>query len=229
MKFVKTTVITLLFFVAIWVYSKVFLDVSARQQQLFINYFLNNANQIERWYLGLEELDSVHKEILDMIPQELKTLDTKAFLGELNKSKDLKNKYVEKIVEIIKISNCSVDEFVEVELNGEIELADRYKLITKEKDLVTQITSIAKEALEDEEFIKLCEKVFTKQQIKDLKTLNEFFIKNIEKIDENAQMNVNIYMKDGKTVRTELISSSWQISYEIRNSDGKDVIEFSIK
>ena len=229
MKFVKTTVITLLFFVAIWVYSKVFLDVSARQQQLFINHFLSNVNKIEEWYLELEDLEPAHKEILEMIPQELKVLDTKAFLAELNKSKDLKNKYFGKIIETIKISDCSVDEFVEVELNGKTELADRYKLIINEKTLVTQITTIAKEALQDEEFIKLCEKFFSKQQIKDLKTLNEQYIKNIDNIQESAQTKINIYMKNGKTVRADLITSNWQISYEVRNLEGKDVIAFSVK
>lgn len=229
MKFLKTTFITILLFSVIWVYVNVYMDTPKRNKQLFIKYLSNNINLLEDWYLNLEELEPQHEEILEKIPNELKVLDTRTFLRKLNETETFRDKYLQKFAEIINESECTVNEFIEVELNNEIELADRYKLEINEKLLITKITSIAKEILGDEEFIKISENIFTKEQIKNLKNLNDKFIKDIEKTNKDAKLRLDIYLKSGKTVRADLINSAGQISYQIENVDNKNILKFSVK
>ncbi len=226
----KILLIVLLLIIAMKAYSGVYMNVSNTQKQLFIKYFSTHTEQFEECYMELNDMDKVDKEILDKIPEEIKVLDMKSFLQKLNQKENVRNKYFIKLAEILDIGECAVDEFVEVELNGEIKLADRYKTIMSEKELLINLTSIAKQALEDVEFLELCEDTFTSKQIQDLKILNDEYINMIEKMDPNNEFLIAVYVKDGVPVRTDFINTVEQFSYQIiDNSETENILKLSIK
>lgn len=228
-KTLKMTIILCILIIAMKVYSYVYIDVSKKQQQLFINYLVSHIAQIQEFYFpssdGEKQIQSIE---LQIDKNENENWDLHLLFDE-QKAETLIKKYGAKFIEILKENPCTVDEFIEVELNGEIQLADKFKLTANEKQFMSRITSLMKEILEDSEVLNLCEGIVSKEQIQRLKKANEAYIKKIDEIDEDSRVNIAVYVKDGKPVRTDFFSSNDEFSYQSRHEEKENLLKFSIK
>lgn len=187
-----------LFFV-MWVYASVFMESPQKNKQAFEKYFIKHFEEFE--VFNIRPYDDIF---------EMSSIQ----------------KYLEKLPQLIKESDCIVEKVVEAELKGEIKLADKYTIILNEKEFVLELTSIVKELLSDEKIEK--SDIFTEEHMKNLKKVTDDYIQKIENIDENNQLYISVYIRERKPVRTDFIAKDWEFSYQILNKENESFAEFAI-
>ena len=186
-----------LFFV-MWVYASVFMESPQKNKQAFEKYFIKHFEEFEVF--------------------NIKPYDKFFEISSIQK-------YVEKLPQLIKESDCIVEKVIETELKGEIKLADKYTIILNEKEFVLEVSSMIKELLNDEKIQK--SDIFTKKQIENFKKVTDEYIQKIKNIDENNQIYISVYIRERKPVRTDLVTRDWEFSYQISNKENESFVEFA--
>lgn len=200
--------------------------VGVKVEELYDKYLALENRELKTFFskMGFSE------EELETIPNKIEAPNTEEFTPEeLEILENLKNKYIKKISDPIDKTCYSKEKSVQVESNGENVVADKYVLTINEKQFATIVTTTIKEFLADQEFLRLYEGRISEEQIKSLQKENDEYIKNLENIDENSKVNIIVYVKDKKTIRTDYISEKQEVSFEVINNFQDSFIKFTVK
>lgn len=186
-------------------------------------------------YLALENRDlkkfaktiKLDEETIAQIPDKLELLESSYTDEDMQKIKELKDKYLEKICNRINKDRYKQEKNVQVQVNGTTIQANKYTLTLKSKETAQIEKDILTELFEDSDFIALYEKGATKEQLEELK---EDLIINDEDINnmEDKDINFSVYESDSKTVKTEITTDENSIEFCVNNNNNESTIILDI-
>lgn len=182
-------------------------------------------------YLALENRDlkklaktfELDEEAIAEIPDKLEFLESSYSDEDIQKAKNLKDKYLEKINSRISEDRYKQEKNVQVQVNGTTIEANKYTLTLNNKEIAQIEKDIITELFEDSDFISLYEKTATKEQLEELK---QDLIITDEEINnmEDKEVNFTVYESNSKTVKTEITSSEDKIEFCINNVNNESTI-----
>ena len=185
-------------------------------------------------YIALEnrDLKKIAK-TLGADEEDLKTFpdsitEVKPFTEEeIEKIKNLTNKYMEKVYEPFGEESYTATKNIALTINGQDLTAHKYAFTVNSVDLYNSITNTMKELLEDSEFLTLCENRIDQEMLNEFKTtFNESVAENNVEELENVPITIAVYVSNQKTVKTEIMVKESSIEFIIDNKENESIVTF---
>jgi len=192
-------------------------------------------DELHEKYLALENRDlkklaktfGLDEEDIEQIPDKLEFLESSYSEEDMKKAENLKEKYLKKIDEQIDKSKYKMEKNVKTDVNGEEVTANKYTLTLTTKEIAQIERNITTELFEDPEFVELYEKNGNKESLEELK--EDVIISEAEIADmEEKDVNISVYEKESKTVKTDIVSGEDKIEFIIDNKENESTILLSI-
>jgi hypothetical protein len=189
--------------------------------------------ELSEKYLALENRDlkdfaknlGVDDESLENIPDKIEITENEGYTEEdIQKIKDLKEKYSTKISEQLSEDKFSEEKNVNVDVNGENYVANKYTFTISYTEACEILKNTLDDLMNDEDFIYIYEKVGDKSSLENIKTSLEEFIKETSENTEIELIQVSVYAKNGKTIKTEISTNTATISLIINNQENESTI-----
>lgn len=193
------------------------------------------VDELHEKYLALENRDlkklartfEIDEETIEQIPDKLDFLESSYSEEDMKKAENLKEKYLKKIDEQIDKSKYKMEKNVKTDVNGEEITANKYTLTLTTKEIAQIERNITTELFEDPDFIELYEKNGDKEALEELKEDVIISEADIEDMEEN-NVDISVYEKGSKTVKTDIVSGENKIDFIIVNKADESTILLSI-
>lgn len=193
------------------------------------------VDELHEKYLALENRDlknfarnlGLDEEVIEQIPDKLNFLESGYSEDDVNKIKNLKEKYLKKIDDQIDKSKYKVEKNVKISINGTEVTANKYTLTLTTKEIAQIERNITTELFEDQDFIELYEKSSDKEALEALKEdiiISEADIENMEE----KNVDISVYEKGSKTVKTDIVCGENKIDFIIDNKSNESEILLSV-
>lgn len=166
------------------------------------------------------------EEYIEQIPDKIPSGLTPE---EEEKLTALSTKYVTKIVEHFGEDAYIAEKNINVTLNSQEIVTNRYTLSMTTKNLYTLLTNTVTELLEDPEFVELTKDRITTEQLDEIKTTyKDFLAENSVEDIEDQTIKISVYAADGRTVKTEMKADTGEeINFFIINNEEETIITAS--
>lgn len=182
-------------------------------------------------YLAVENRDfkkmaktfELSEEYIEMIPDKIPSALTKE---EEEKITALATKYLTKMVEQFEENAYIAEKDINVAVNKQELVTDKYTLTMSTKNLYTLLTNTITELLDDPEFLELTKDRIQTEQLDELKNkYKELLAENsVEDIEEEI-VKISVYAAGGRTVKTEMKTDKGdEFNYFIINSETENLI-----
>lgn len=215
------------------------LKVTDSQNEYFnLEFLMNNEtlgiqiDELHEKYLSLENRDlkklartfGLDEETIQQIPDKIESGYSEE---DVKKIENLKEKYLQKIDDSIDSNKYKTEKKVKTDVNGTEVIANKYTLTLTTKEIAQIERNITTELFEDPEFVELYEKNGNKESLEELK--EDVIISEAEIADmEEKDVNISVYEKESKTVKTDIVSGEDKIEFIIDNKENESTILLSI-
>ncbi len=215
------------------------LKVTDSQNEYFnLEFLMNNEtlgiqiDELHEKYLSLENRDlkklartfGLDEETIQQIPDKIESAYSEE---DVKKIENLKEKYLQKIDDSIDSNKYKTEKKVKTDVNGTEVTANKYTLTLTTKEIAQIERNITTELFEDPEFVELYEKNGNKESLEELK--EDVIISEAEIADmEEKDVNISVYEKESKTVKTDIVSGEDKIEFIIDNKENESTILLSI-
>ena len=179
---------------------------------------------LSKKYISIENRDlkkvaktlNLSEEIINEIPDSIPKI--KSFSQEENKKlKKVFGKTVNNIFTKINNNNFSVEKGVAIASNPENVTTNKYTLTINSQQLKTILKEAIDELYNNQDFQKILSERIEKSLLENYKNkITEL----INSIDDN-ELKISVYEKNSKALKTEIIYSEENISFEIKNNENK--------
>lgn len=189
-------------------------------------------DELHEKYLALENRDlkklaktfGLDEETIDQIPDKIESRYSEE---DIKKMENLKEKYVQKINDKIDSSKYGAEKKVKTDVNGTEVTVNKYTLTLTTKEIAQIERDITTELFEDSEFIELYEKNGSKEALEELK--EDVIISEADIADmEEKDVNISVYEKGSKTLKTDIVSGEDKIEFVINNKENESTILLSV-
>ena len=186
-------------------------------------------------YLAVENRDlkkiaqtfNLPQEYVDMVPDKIPSS-----MSEEDKAKleALSTKLITKITEQVDETSYIAEKDIQININSNDIVADRYSLSINTKAMYTTITTYIKELFDDPDFIALCQDKLTDEQLENLRTsYDKLLTENSVDDIEDKLIKLSVYAADGKNVKTEITMDEMEASVIIENNETESIMTFLSK
>lgn len=173
----------------------------------------------------IAETFELSESYIETIPDKITSSSITFTDEEQDKIDELYNKYIDKIFEQLDENAYMVEKDINVSVNDETLVANRYTLTTTNKQLYTILTNTFSEILNDEEVLTLLKGKVEDSYIEELRTkYNESLDDNSADDLEESSIKIAVYAANGKTVKTEFIEDESTVEFSINNKENESII-----
>ena len=166
------------------------------------------------------------EEYIETIPDKFPSALT---AEEKEKISKLSSKYLTQIIEQIEENDYVVEKNININVNSEELIANKYSLSINTKKLYTHLTNAISELFEDPEFLELTKDRIEKEKFEEIKSKYKEFLKANPITDEaeNQEVKISVYESGGKTVKTEIRTNEQELYFSIINNEIESLITIS--
>lgn len=173
----------------------------------------------------IAETFELSESYIETIPDKITSSSITFTDEEQDKIDELCNKYIDKIFQQLDENAYMVEKDINVSVNDETLVANRYTLTTTNKQLYTIFTNTFSEILNDEEVLTLLKGKVEDSYIEELRTkYNESLDDNSADDLEESSIKIAVYAANGKTVKTEFIEDESTVEFSINNKENESII-----
>lgn len=180
-------------------------------------------------YLAIENRDlkklattlNLDEETINNIPDKIDFLNTQYSDEDVQKSTNIKDKYLEKIFSKITEDRYKAEKNVQIEIDGNSIKSNKYTLEISTKEAAKIEHDVLTELFNDQEFIDLYKKNGTDEQLEELK---EKYVISEDKIAEmeDKKIEISVYENNSKVIKTEIICDQDNIEFFINNINNNE-------
>lgn len=186
-------------------------------------------------YIAIENRDfkkiaktfDLPQEYIDMIPDKLPSAMTEE---EKLKLEAISKKLITKITEQFDENSYVAEKNIQVNINSNDIVANRYSLVMSTKTIYTVLTTFINDLFEDQDFLDLCKDRVTTEQLDELKkSYDEFLEENPVDEIEDETIKLSVYASGGKTVKTEVAVNENVASVVLEKNETESTMTFVSK